>query len=294
MSVISSSYRDKLRTERARKSRTKSPVLRWANFVCAVVLCGFLLFPLYWMVNVSLTKPEHLIQSPPSFLPLDPTLDGYHQAISTQLPNLGSSLMISIGCVILTLAIALPASFAMAKFRVRGTGLVMFVFLLAQMIPGIVLVTALFAIYNAFGLLNTYPGLILANATGSVPFAVIVLRAFMLGIPDELLEAARIDGASNWRAFVSIVLPLSRNSIVTAALFSFLFAWADFLNANSLTSGNSIVPFTLGLYRYIGSTTTNWNGIMATAVIASIPAAILLIVAQRYVAAGVTAGAVKD
>jgi multiple sugar transport system permease protein len=197
-------------------------------------------------------------------------------------------------CVILTLVIALPAAFAMAKFRVRGTGAVMFVFLLAQMIPGIVLVTALFAIYNALGLLNTYPGLILADATASVPFAVIILRAFMLGLPDELIEAARIDGASNWRAFVSIVIPLSRNSIVTAGLFSFLFAWADFLNANSLTSGNSIVPFTLGLYRYIGSTTTNWNGIMATAVIASIPAAVLLIVAQKYVAAGVTAGAVKD
>jgi multiple sugar transport system permease protein len=271
-----------------------SPLRRWTNLAIAVVLCGFLLFPLYWMVNVSFTKPQNLIQSPPSFFPSDPTLDGYVQALSTQMPNLVTSLVISIGCVILTLAIALPAAFAMAKFKVRGTGLVMFIFLLAQMIPGIVLVTALFAIYNALGLLNTFAGLILADATASVPFAVIILRAFMLGIPDELLEAARLDGASNWRAFVSIVIPLSRNSIVTAGLFSFLFAWADFLNANSLTSGNSIVPFTLGLYRYIGSTTTNWNGIMATAVIASIPAAILLIVAQRYVAAGVTAGAVKD
>ncbi|MBF4636109.1 carbohydrate ABC transporter permease [Agreia pratensis] len=267
---------------------------RGIDLVIAIVACGFLLFPLYWMVNVSLTKPQNLIQTPPSLFPSDPTLDGYVQALSTQLPNLVTSLVISIGCVILTLAIALPAAFAMAKFKVRGTGAVMFVFLLAQMIPGIVLVTALFAIYNALGLLNTYQGLILADATASVPFAVIILRAFMLGIPDELIEAARIDGASNWRAFVSIVIPLSRNSIVTAGLFSFLFAWADFLNANSLTSGNSIVPFTLGLYRYIGSTTTNWNGIMATAVIASIPAAILLIVAQKYVAAGVTAGAVKD
>lgn len=271
-----------------------TPLRRGVDVGIAIVLCGFLLFPLYWMVNVSLTKPQNLIQTPPSLFPSDPTLDGYVQAFSTQLPNLVTSLVISIGCVILTLAIALPAAFAMAKFRVRGTGLVMFVFLLAQMIPGIVLVTALFAIYNALGLLNTYPGLILADATASVPFAVIILRAFMLGIPDELIEAARIDGASNWRSFVSIVIPLSRNSIVTAGLFSFLFAWADFLNANSLTSGNSIVPFTLGLYRYIGSTTTNWNGIMATAVIASIPAAVLLIVAQRYVAAGVTAGAVKD
>ncbi len=271
-----------------------TPVRRWTNAVIGFVICAVLLFPLYWMLNVSLTKPQDLISSTPSLFPADPTHDGYAQAISTQLPNLVTSLVISIGCVILTLLISLPAAYAMAKFRVRGTGAVMFVFLLAQMIPGIVLVTALFAIYDALGLLNTYPGLILADATASVPFAVIVLRAFMLGIPDELLEAARIDGASSWRAFVSIVVPLSRNAIVTAALFSFLFAWADFLNANSLTSGNSIVPFTLGLYRYIGSTTTNWNGIMATAVIASIPAAVLLVVAQRFVAAGVTAGAVKD
>ncbi len=271
-----------------------TPVRRWTNAVIGLVICAVLLFPLYWMLNVSLTKPQDLISSTPSLFPADPTLDGYAQAISTQLPNLVTSLVISIGCVILTLLISLPAAYAMAKFRVRGTGAVMFVFLLAQMIPGIVLVTALFAIYDALGLLNTYPGLILADATASVPFAVIVLRAFMLGIPDELLEAARIDGASSWRAFVSIVVPLSRNAIVTAALFSFLFAWADFLNPNSLTSGNSIVPFTLGLYRYIGSTTTNWNGIMATAVIASIPAAVLLVVAQRFVAAGVTAGAVKD
>jgi multiple sugar transport system permease protein len=271
-----------------------TPVRRWTNAAIGLAICAVLLFPLYWMVNVSLTKPQDLISSTPSLFPADPTLDGYVQAVSTQLPNLVTSLVISIGCVILTLLISLPAAYAMAKFKVRGTGAVMFVFLLAQMIPGIVLVTALFAIYDALGLLNTYPGLILADATASVPFAVIVLRAFMLGIPDELLEAARIDGATSWRAFVAIVVPLSRNAIVTAALFSFLFAWADFLNANSLTSGNSIVPFTLGLYRYIGSTTTNWNGIMATAVIASIPAAVLLIVAQRFVAAGVTAGAVKD
>lgn len=271
-----------------------TPVRRWTNAAIGLVICAVLLFPLYWMVNVSLTKPQDLISSTPSLFPADPTLDGYVQAVQTQLPNLVTSLVISLGCVLLTLAISLPAAYAMAKFRVRGTGAVMFVFLLAQMIPGIVLVTALFAIYDALGLLNTYPGLILADATASVPFAVIVLRAFMLGIPDELLEAARIDGATSWRTFVSIVVPLSRNAIVTAALFSFLFAWADFLNANSLTSGNSIVPFTLGLYRYIGSTTTNWNGIMATAVIASIPAAVLLVVAQRFVAAGVTAGAVKD
>ena len=127
-----------------------------------------------------------------------------------------------------------------------------------------------------------------------MPLAVVVLRAYMGQIPEELIEAARIDGASQVRVFFSIVIPLSRNAIVTAALFSFLFAWGDFLNARSLTSGNEILPFTLALFRFIGAETTNWNAVMASAVLASIPAMLLLILAQRYISAGLTAGAVKD
>jgi multiple sugar transport system permease protein len=267
---------------------------RWLDFTVGLVLCAALLFPLYWMVNVSLTQPQDLLSTPPHLFPANPTFAGYAHALDTQLPNLVTSVVIGVGAVVLTLAIALPAAYGMAKLRAPGTGVVMFLFLLAQMIPGIVLVMALFAIYNSLGLLNSYAGLILADSTASVPLAVIVLRAFMTQIPDELLEAATIDGAGRVRSFVSIVVPLSRNAIVTSALFAFLFAWADFLNARSLTTGNSIVPFTLGLYRFIGAQTTDWNSVMATAVLASVPATVLLLIAQRYVAAGVTAGAVKD
>ncbi|MEO3755394.1 carbohydrate ABC transporter permease [Streptomyces sp. B6B3] len=267
---------------------------RWTDTGIGLAVCAVLLFPLYWMVNVSLTKPTELIRNPPRFLPTNPTFDGYVQALDSQLPHLLTSLVIALGTVALTLAVSLPAAYAMAKLRAPGSGLVMFLFLLAQMLPGVVAVMALYTIYQSVGLLNSYAGLILADATAAVPLAVIVLRAFMLQIPDELLEAAKLDGAGNVRAFVSVVVPISRNAVVTAALFSFLFAWADFLHAASLTSGNDIVPFTLGLYRYIGAQTTDWNAVMATAVLASVPAALLLIVAQRYVAVGVTAGAVKD
>lgn len=264
------------------------------DLVCGVVICIILLFPLYWMINVSLTKPQDLLSHPPHFFPTDPTVSGYAKAFSTQLPSLLTSLVISLGSVLVTIAISAPAAYAMTKIKVKGSGVVLFLLLMAQMIPGIVLVTALYSIYAVIGLLNTYPGLILADATASIPLAVILLRAYMSSIPDSLLEAADLDGAGELRKFFQIVLPLSRNSIVTASLFAFLFSWGDFLNARSLTTGNSIVPFTLGLYRFIGSQTTDWNSIMATAVIASIPAAFLLIFAQKYVSAGVTAGAVKD
>jgi multiple sugar transport system permease protein len=116
----------------------------------------------------------------------------------------------------------------------------------------------------------------------------------MSGIPRELLAAATMDGAGRWRTFRSIVVPVSRNAIVTVSLFAFLWAWSDFIFASTLDSGGSRRPITLGIYKYIGNNNQEWNSIMATAVVASLPAAILLVVAQRYVAAGVTAGAVKD
>ena len=122
----------------------------------------------------------------------------------------------------------------------------------------------------------------------------LVFAAFMAGISPELLHAAAIDGAGRVRAFLSIVLPVSRNAIVSVSLFAFLWSWSDFLFATTLDSGGTHQPITLGIYRYIGNNTQDWNAILATSVVASVPAAVLLLVAQRYVAAGVTAGAVKD
>lgn len=267
---------------------------RGSNVVIGLVLCAFLLFPLYWMINVSLTRSHDLGRIPPYLFPLRPTFEGYQLAIERNLPAMGTSLVIGLGTVVLTLLVSLPAAYGMSKLKAPGSGPVLFVFLIAQMIPSVVFVTALFALYKQFGLLNSYIGLMLANSTASVPFAIILLQAFMRSIPDEMLEAARIDGAGRLRSFTAIVLPLSRNAVVTAALFAFLFSWGDFLNARTLTSGDSIMPMTLALFRFIGAEITNWNAVMATAVLASIPTALLLVFAQRYVAAGVTAGAVKD
>jgi multiple sugar transport system permease protein len=115
----------------------------------------------------------------------------------------------------------------------------------------------------------------------------------MGSIPGEVVEAAWVDGAGHIRTFVSIVLPMSRNALVTAALFTFLFTWGDFLFALTLTTTEDVRPVTLGLYTYIGAYVNDWSPVMATAVLASLPAVVLLVVAQRYVAAGTTAGAVK-
>jgi multiple sugar transport system permease protein len=266
----------------------------WWKTVVGVALTLVMLFPVYWMINVSLTPTSLMRKSPPDLFPVHATFEGYQAVLDQQLPYLGTSLLVGIGTVILTVAISAPAAYSLAKLRPRGRGVLNFLLLIAQMIPGIIMAMGFYAIYLNLGILNTLWGLIIADSTLAVPFGVLIFTAFMSGIPDELMNAAKIDGASTWRTFRSIVLPVSRNSIVTVSLFAFLWAWSDFVFSSTLNSGGALQTITLGIYKYIGNNNQEWNAIMATAVVASVPAAVLLVLAQRYVAAGVTAGAVKD
>jgi multiple sugar transport system permease protein len=259
-----------------------------------IAIVAVMLFPLYWMFDASLLRPQDLVSRTPTWFPLHGTLDGYRNVLSSQGGHLLISLEVSLGTVILTLLVAAPAAYGMAKLRVPGRRALLFALLVAQMIPGIVMANSLYVVADRLELLNSPLALILADSTLCVPFATLILHSFLRGVPDELGEAAAIDGASRLRTFVSVILPVARNAVITAALFSFLFAWADFLFAVTLTTQDDRAPVTVGIYRFIGANLTDWNSVMATGVIASIPAALLLIVAQRYVAAGIGSAAVKD
>jgi multiple sugar transport system permease protein len=263
------------------------------RLVLGVLLVAVMLFPVYWMVNSSLQGGQNLLTT--TWFPFHLDLSGHQQAIASQLPHLVTSLIIALGAVVVCLALSAPAAYGLSRTGLRlpgGTGVVIGL-LITQMIPGIVITNGLFPIYNSFGLVNTYLGLILADAGLGVPFCMLLMRSFMVNIPSSLLEAARIDGASELRVFLSIVVPLSRNVIVTAGVFAFLFAWSDFLFALTLTTGNAVMPITLSMYQFVGAHTQSWGALMATATLASVPAAVLLVVAQKYIAAGVTGGAVK-
>lgn len=267
----------------------------WGITAVGLVVVGFLLFPLYWMVNVSLQTITSILQIPPVWFPVHLTWSGYQLAIAGQGGHLMTSLVVALGTVAFTLLLAMPCAYALWQFRWRGGGWLVFALLIAQMIPSIVMAESLYGIFNRLGLLNTYPALILADSTAAVPFSILILRSFMLSIPRELAEEARVDGAGHWRTLWYVIVPVSRNALVTAGLFAFLFAWADFLFALTISTQDVIVPITLGIFRYVGAQgQANWNGVMATAVIASIPAAILLVLAQRSISAGLTGGAIKE
>lgn len=273
---------------------TTSSRTSWWKTAIGLVLTAVMLFPVYWMINVSFTRDGDMRASPPHLFPSNGTLEGYRAVLDQQLPYLGASLLVGLGTVVLTVVLSAPAGYALAKLRPAGGGALTFVLLIAQMIPGIIMAMGFYAIYLNLGVLNSIPGLILADSTIAVPFGVLIFTAFMSGISPELMQAAEVDGAGRLRTFWSLVLPVSRNAVVTVSLFAFLWAWSDFIFASTLDGGGDQRPITLGIYQYIGNNNQQWNAIMATAVVASIPATILLVLAQRYVAAGVTAGAVKD
>ena len=256
-----------------------------------IIFLAIMLFPVYWMINASLQPSGNTLTA--DIFPFNPSFAGYEKAIADQGQNLVTSLIISLGTVVLSLAVAAPAAYALAQFRFRWINVALLAIIISQMIPGIVIANALYAAYNDLGLLNSIPGLILADASHAIPFAILILRAFMIGIPPSIVEAARVDGAGLVRAFVSIVVPISRNSLITAGLFAFLFSWSDFLFALTLTTTEDVRPVTLGIYQYLGTQVANWSAVMATAVLSSIPAILLLVLAQKYIAAGATGGAVK-
>ena len=283
----------------------RSRMLRWLCTFGAVAALVLVLFPVYAIIVGSFESTETLFSGTFYWLPHNATLDNYRTVIEgssadtqatvsgSQLGHVLTSVIVGVGTAILALAIAVPAAYALSKYRLRVTVLLVSGMLVAQIVPSIVLATSLFIIFHWIHLVNTYPGLIIADATYAVPFAILVLRAFFFSLPNELMDAARVDGASEWTTFRRIVIPLARSAVITVAVFAFLAGWGDFIFALTILNGSGIQPITLGIYSFLGNYSTDWGAVMASAVIALVPAAVMLALAQRYIATGLTAGSVK-
>jgi multiple sugar transport system permease protein len=277
----------------AQRSRRRSSTISGVNLLGGLVIVAIMLLPIYWAVVTSLKTLQQSYAIPSTLLPPTPTFAAYSEVLRTQGGALLTSLIIAVGSTVLSLLIAVPAAHALANFRFRVTGLVTLVLLVTQTIPGIVLGISFFKIFADIHLLNSYPGLIIADSTYCVPFDILVIRAFMISLPHELLEAAYVDGATLLGSLVRIVLPLSRPAILAAALFSFLFSWGDFLFALTLNTSGNVIPISLSIYQYLGQYTSQWPDLMAAAIFAAIPSAILLVLVQRGIRGGIATAGLK-
>ena len=271
----------------------RSRALKWLCTLAAAAALVLVLFPVYAIIVGSFESTNTLFSGTFYWLPHAATLDNYSTVIHAQSANIVTSLVVGLGTALLALVVAVPAAYALSKYRLRVTVILVSSLLIAQIVPSIVLATSLFIVFHRINLVNSYPGLIIADGTYAVPFAILVLRAFLFSLPNELLYAARVDGATEWQTFRMIVIPLARSAVITVAVFAFLAGWGDFIFALTILNGSGIEPITLGIYTYLGNYSTDWGAVMAAGVFAMVPAAILLVVAQRYIASGLTAGSVK-
>lgn len=275
-----------------------SKPLRTALFTALGLFCTLLLlFPLYWVMVSSLKTTVELFQTPPTLFPMRLDWTPY---ITNFVQNqdiwryMGNSAQIALGTMLLTLVLAAPVAYALARLPIRGKNGFLLALLVVQMFPSIMLALPLFVMFTRIGLVNSLPAVVLAITTRTLPFAALILRPFFLSLPRELEDAAFIDGCTLWGAFYRIILPLSRPGLLTVAALTFLMGWSDFLFPLALISDDSKRPLTLGLYKFISEYGTRWNDLMAVAVVAALPIVLVFIFAQRYITSGLVAGAVKE
>ncbi|WP_114854219.1 carbohydrate ABC transporter permease [Brachybacterium sp. YJGR34] len=265
--------------------------------VAATVLVLIYLVPVYWMVATSLKLPADVFATPPDIIPSPATLQAYADTVLSDpavWSGLRSSAIITLPALALTLVLSAPAAYALAKYRFRITGAVLFLLLAAQMLPTISLALPLFAIFSQYGLVDTYTGLIIANVSVTLPFAVVLLRPYMGAIPGELLEAARLDGCSIVGAFLRVGLPLARPGLIMVATLTFVMTWGEFVFGLTLATSDDKQPITVVLNRFIASFGTQWTNLMAVSTVIAIPIIVVFIALQKHVVAGLAEGGLKD
>lgn len=276
---------------------SRHPVAVVGRVVVIVFLLTFLFFPVYWMLVTAIRPNDQIFVQFPSLIPTRPVLDNFWRALSQSnlLSYLTNSLITAGGSSLLTTTLAALAAYGFAKYRFKGRFAIMNLMIAAQMFPFAVVLISLYPMLQAAQLLDTLAGLTIAYVVFALPPAIYILFSFYSRLPDELIEAARIDGASELMILRKIVLPLSRPALISVAVYSFTWAWNDLLYSLTLVTSDDLRTIGPGLLlTFFGEMQQDWGGAMAAAILASLPAVIIFAFLQRFFVAGLTSGAVKS
>jgi multiple sugar transport system permease protein len=258
-----------------------------------IAVWAFYLFPLVWLVMMSLKTQLDTFAVPPLFL-FTPTFEHYEATFADRgfRSAIRSSLIVTAVSMLASLLLGALAAFGLARFRLRFSEPLAFGLIIGRMIPPIVFVVPLFLLFNRLGLRNTHLGLILVYTAFNLPFVIWMLRSFFEEVPVELEHAAMIDGASRLRAFWSVTLPLAAAGIAATAVFVAIAAWSEFLFALILT-GPDTGTLPVFLATFVGDRTIDWGGVASTGVLVILPLVVLGLLVQRNLIKGLTMGAMK-
>jgi multiple sugar transport system permease protein len=273
------------------------------KFLIALIATLVYMFPLFWMVSTSLKAPSDIMRDPPLIFPRKLHTGIYleifgHPPAGTQVPINGlrymkNSFILGFGTMVLTMILAVPAAYGLARFRLRGSNFFILTLLTSQMLPEVLLVIPLFVFFRQLKFTNNYISVIIADAAMALPFSILILRTSLLQVPRDLEEAALIDGATRFRALRSVIVPLVRPGLVAVTLFAFLYGWGDFVFSLSFLQDVNLHPLALGVYNFIGYYRIRWDGVMAFSTIIAVPVVVIILALQRQFVTGLTAGSVK-
>ncbi len=270
---------------------------RWWLSGGGLLITAVYLLPVYWMLATSLKESSDIFATPPDLIPSPVTFTAYTETVMTHSGigrGLLNSAIIATATTLVTLAIAVPAAYGLARLRLRFVPALMLLFLVVQMVPAVNLALPMFVIFSRLDLVNSYTGLVLANCSLAIPLAITVLRPYFLSVPGEVLDAARVDGCTTWSAFLRVAIPVSVPGLITVAVISFLGAWGEFVFGLALASDEQMQPITVVLSGLANAFGTRWNDLMAVSAVVALPIIVVFAFLQRYIVGGLTAGASKS
>ena len=282
------------------RSHRKVDFWRWAGRFFLAFMLIYTALPMVWMLLTSIKSGFAAMQFPPQWWPSEPTLASYQKLLDPQnsvgqdfLRFFWNSLFVSTVTTILAVVVAVPAAYAFSRFRFPGRKFLFFSVLLRNMFPAVIFLVPLFILMRVLGLVNTHGSLILTYLTFGLPLAIWLLKGFYDNIPVQLEQAARIDGATRFQAFLLIVTPLSVPGIIATAIYSFIGAWNEYIYAATFLTKNEQLTLPVGIQRFFSENTTDFPGLMAASFMMSVPVVVLFLVLQKYFVRALTEGAVK-
>jgi multiple sugar transport system permease protein len=291
-SVPAADVRRRRKSKVSSSGRQKTPWWMWIAVVAIVVFC---LFPFYWLLNTSLKTGADLSTS--ALIPPNPTLDNFESIFndSNFTTALKNSAIVALVTTALALIVGSFCAYALARLRIRFKFAILAVVLTITTFPQITIAAPIFKLWRDVGLYNTIPGLVIPYLTFALPLAIYILTSFFREIPKDLEEAALVDGATNFQAFYKVVVPLAAPGLATAGILTFIAAWNEFLLAITLTSSSSARTVPAAIAFFTGSTQFEQplGTISAASVVISIPLILMVLLFQKRIVAGLTAGAVK-
>lgn len=268
---------------------------KYAPYVVLCMILTIMLSPLFLMLFTSFKTPEETFLWPPTILPQTFTLDAYHKVIfdSTIPLAIRNSLIITLSTVAIVTVASTFTAYGLSRYKYRGSGAISYTLLATRIVPPISLTIPFFVLFSEMGLINTLMGLIILNTYLTYPIVALLLKNSFDNFPSELIDSARVDGASKNQTFLKIVLPPMKMAIAAGAIITFLWTWNEFLFAMVFTQSELVSPLTVGIFQFVGDEVIEWSRLCAVGVFASLPSLIFFIIAQRYIVQGLTAGAIK-